>query len=217
MKAQERTIVKICVNCKEEKDLSLFGKNKKGKDGHLAECKNCRKLKRQALPTTNPEAYERQLQRARDVKASIPFEERQASKKAWDKKNEVHVKQYRRDNYNSVEACARTKAYREANPESALASVKRWKVNNPERARILKNKANIKRKLLMKNARVSWANQEAIQTMYDEAAQLTEETGIEYQVDHIIPYVSNLVCGLHVHNNLQVITASENFRKSNKF
>lgn len=62
-----------------------------------------------------------------------------------------------------------------------------------------------------------WANKAAIRAIYIKARQLTIETGIKHEVDHIIPSNHELVCGLHVENNLQILTEYENIRKSNSF
>jgi hypothetical protein len=62
----------------------------------------------------------------------------------------------------------------------------------------------------------NWANKETIKEMYKQARQLTSETGIRHEVDHIIPIKHPLVCGLHTENNLRIISASENLRKSNR-
>jgi len=37
-----------------------------------------------------------------------------------------------------------------------------------------------------------------------------------FHVDHIYPLKSNYMCGLHVENNLQIISASENTKKGNR-
>jgi len=42
-------------------------------------------------------------------------------------------------------------------------------------------------------------------------------TGIQYEVDHIIPLQGKKVCGLHTANNLQVIPMSDNRKKNNQF
>jgi hypothetical protein len=62
-----------------------------------------------------------------------------------------------------------------------------------------------------------WADKKAIRAVYIKARQLTVETGIKHEVDHIIPSTHELVCGLHVENNLQILTESENIKKSNSF
>jgi hypothetical protein len=56
----------------------------------------------------------------------------------------------------------------------------------------------------------------AIRQMYQVAITLTQTTGEQYVVDHIVPLRSDVVCGLHVAWNLRVITQSENLQKSNK-
>lgn len=73
------------------------------------------------------------------------------------------------------------------------------------------------RKELHRYAQPKWANKKAIDEIYSTAKKLTEETGIPHEVDHIIPTKHPLVCGLHVENNLQIITRRENQMKSNKF
>ena len=40
---------------------------------------------------------------------------------------------------------------------------------------------------------------------------------VKFNVDHIIPLKSELVCGLHVSSNLQIISSTRNALKGNKF
>lgn len=60
-----------------------------------------------------------------------------------------------------------------------------------------------------------WADRAAMHCLYTEAAR-RRSAGEDCQVDHIVPIVSELVCGLHVHNNLQLVTCSENSAKGNR-
>ena len=73
-----------------------------------------------------------------------------------------------------------------------------------------------KRRAQKRQAIPQWADLQHISALYTQAQQLTVETGIPHQVDHIVPLTSKQVCGLHCEHNLQVLTAAENNAKNNK-
>lgn len=62
-----------------------------------------------------------------------------------------------------------------------------------------------------------WADRDAIMAIYAECERLTYETGFAYNVDHVVPLQGELVSGLHVENNLQILLAIQNAIKGNRF
>ncbi len=73
-----------------------------------------------------------------------------------------------------------------------------------------------KRNAAKRNATPSWVDMERVREFYERAAFLTQATGVRHEVDHIYPLQGELVCGLHCEANLQILTKSENIRKSNR-
>jgi hypothetical protein len=60
-------------------------------------------------------------------------------------------------------------------------------------------------------------NELQIKAMYTLASSLNKSTGVQWHVDHIIPLQGKNVSGLHVPWNLQILPASINRSKGNKF
>lgn len=138
---------------------------------------------------------------------------------------EPHREHSRRYFHNNREKVLESnRSYYHGNVENRSIYNKQWRIANEEHIRE-KNKRDAaklaakcaRRRAALKRATVAWADNVEIQKFYDEAKRLTDETGIEHHVDHWIPLTNKNVCGLHVHQNLRVITGSENSTKNNKF
>ena len=73
------------------------------------------------------------------------------------------------------------------------------------------------RRALKLNATTEWgSDDDAILEIYKVRDRMTELTGIEHHVDHIVPLNHPRVCGLHNKFNLQVIPGVENLKKGNR-
>ena len=97
----------------------------------------------------------------------------------------------------------------------AQALTKRlWKRNNRGQC----NASNKLRKANKIKRTPPWADINAIKKIYQEAAELNKIHGPgAYHVDHIIPLQGATVSGLHVENNLQILKAVDNIKKSNNY
>lgn len=74
-----------------------------------------------------------------------------------------------------------------------------------------------RRRLILRLATPRWANPMEIAKIYRRRDRATRESGVSHEVDHIVPLLHPLVCGLHVEQNLQVIPKTRNQQKLNKF
>lgn len=183
---------KFCSKCRFEKDRSEFHKNKARYDGLNNFCKPCAKVSGRKYRQEHPEKNKERCDRWR-------FNNR-------DKWNEISRK-YREENPEYYEQYFLENADRERVRKS------QWKKDNPHKVQ----QYNAKRRASERNATPLWADEWIINEIYELSVLRSEMTGIEWHVDHIVPLISDVVCGLHTEHNLRVITAAENYKKNNRF
>lgn len=73
--------------------------------------------------------------------------------------------------------------------------------------------ASDRREKVLALASPAWRDRQKIKAIYAEARRLTKDTGVQHHVDHHYPLQGKLCCGLHVHQNLRILTAAANQRK----
>jgi hypothetical protein len=129
-------------------------------------------------------------------------------------KNRDRVLRQSREYYeaNKFSVLARTAAWAKKNPDKQRESRAKWYKNNT--AYCFTKNASYRAQRL--RAKPVWADELEILNVYRDCRNRNQRGG-KYHVDHIIPLKNKTVCGLHVSWNLQIITATENVRKRNKF
>jgi 5-methylcytosine-specific restriction endonuclease McrA len=139
------------------------------------------------------------------------------------------VHEYRKENKEAIStrrkasyALHKTQIRQEArdkykeDPTRVKASCKTWRDAN----RDWFNAYGAKRHAGKMKRTPAWLTKEdklKMKFIYTEAQRLTKETGVLHDVDHIIPLQGKTVSGLHVPENLQILTASENRKKHNSY
>lgn len=185
-------LLKICIRCHEEKDLSSFGKHKRRKDGLLEICRACRQKER--TDRQNPEyAKARYLRKREEIRA--------------------RAKEHYKENKEMI--LARNAKYQKKWNLENLNYFVEWRSKNLAKQRFYSHK----RKAAELKATPPWLSEEQkahMQIFYDAACDLQKELKIELHVDHIIPLQGKNVCGLHVPWNLQVLTKYDNLSKGNR-
>lgn len=190
--------MKTCTKCENTLVLSAFylTHKKDRKPSYRSVCKKC------LIADSN----ERQK--------AAPENNRMKAKKWREAHPEKHKETWMSYRQRNVEVMRkRCSDWRHNNKDLANSFSAAWSKNNP--AKTAAQAAKRRAKLL--KATPSWANIDAIQIEYDLAKWCSDVMGEKYHVDHIVPLQGKIVCGLHVHNNLQVIPASLNLTKSNSF
>lgn len=142
------------------------------------------------------------------------------SARDWAKQNRLRVKQIATEwnQRNKEREAARARQWRKENPDTYKQAVKNWRNNNAVHYRSYMARVANDRRMAKLQREPVWADKERIKAYYDVCAFFNEVNGYsKYHVDHIIPLQGTHVSGLHVHSNLQILLASENRAKGNRF
>ena len=152
------------------------------------------------------------------------LEKKKATQKAYNEANKDKIKAYNEAYYEASKEKRKAhyeankdkiKAYNEANKDKIKAQKKAYYEAN---SAYYIEKARFREKVLNKLQRPSWYNSKLVNKIYNKCHKLNKIAGfIKYHVDHIVPLQGKNVSGLHVQGNLEIILASANLSKSNKF
>ncbi|MCK5601470.1 hypothetical protein KAR91_06370 [Candidatus Pacearchaeota archaeon] len=176
--------------------LDEFHKNKNTKDGRKHICKACRKIDESKSYFKN-----------REVISDKAVEYRQSNREVLKKRKKNYYEQ------NKEAIAKRTKLYRDKNKENIRLADKLYRENNKDK--VYYNKAKYRASKLLRT--VQWSDEWVVKQYYILSKKLSNIYNEKFVVDHTIPLQGKNVSGLHVHNNLQIITEKENLKKSNKF
>ena len=111
----------------------------------------------------------------------------------WDKRNADKRRSY-------------SQKYRQKNKEKLKQYRAEYRAKN---AALYAHRSMLRKARILKATPI-WVDMEQLQKFYEERPD-------GHHVDHVIPLVHPLVCGLHVAENLQYLPASENMSKQNKW
>jgi hypothetical protein len=174
-------------------------------------CTRCKATKE--LTEFSPNGKNSVSSRCKPCKSDVLMERYWKDKESFSKKS----KQYYAKNKEEIKSNVRS-WYRN-NRDRALAAGKIRSKLYSERFRHKLTEREARRRFLKNQATPKWLTKSQIEEMaqiYKRAKELEKLDGIKRHVDHIIPLKNDIICGLHVPWNLQILTQSENCSKRNK-
>ena len=168
--------------------------------------------------------HERQLLKGAEYRAANKEKVNASVKKCLDRYDPEVLKEYLRQYYIANREKLKTRARewtkenygREEVRQAKSVYGRKWRELNPA----LNCAKSNKRRAAILRRRPCWLSpidECRIQEFYEIANARSIQIGIEHHVDHIIPLQGKTVSGLHVPNNLQVISGTENMRKHNLY
>lgn len=160
--------------------------------------------------TTSRYASSKECFYCRQIKNSNPELKKKQKEASLKSKEKINARA--RERYQSNKQFEKLRSHGKwiNNKEAIIARNKDWESRNYEKALSIYKSRNAVRKHRIKEQCPKWADKAKIREIYFNCPK-------GHHVDHILPLKGKNVCGFHVENNLQYLTASENCKKHNKF
>ena len=219
--------MKTCTKCKQTKDFREFAKLGKARDGLQYKCREChgryRKENKESISDHKKKTYLLNKEKILAHRKRYYADNRQkisGRNSEYYKKKKEEITAYKAQWYKENKDRLNTKqawhTYRAKNLEKIRAKNRIYKRQNLW----IGCAQSSKRRAIKLQATPKWLTEEhlkQIRDTYIRCANLTKQTGIKHQVDHIVPLLGKNVRGLHVPWNLQILTAHENGVKHSKY
>lgn len=221
--------MKRCARCKQDRPITEFGKSPRYRDGLFCYCRHCDRERAAARRAAAPERVKaidrKSIEKHRDAinarkrarRAADP-EATRAQRKAdyakYREKELATMRKWKAANRERMRNVAQARYW--SDPIAARAAMRAYREANPAKARVWR----MTRIATQLQATPVWADLDEIRLAYEAADLLEQVTGEFHEVDHVVPLRGaigrkQVVCGLHIGRNLQVIPRADNRRKSN--
>jgi len=203
--------MKVCSKCKEQKDVGFFYLRKGKPDSW---CKMCYKDANTKYVKTD----EWKIKKKGNANKPENKIKKALADKLYRENNMSAIKESKKQYYinNKDTISKKVSARYQVNKEHVKTNVLLWKTKNKDKV----NAYVMHRLTTKKQACPKWLTEDdkwMIEEAYSLAKLREQIVGGVWHVDHIIPLQNNIVCGMHVPWNLQVIPESVNCSKRNTF
>lgn len=223
------TRLKKCTNCEKELPRNNFVKKSRAKDGLSSGCKSCVATYKKEYAIKNKERLQNKTKKYREdnkeilrKKAKRRYAENRQSElekhKVYYQNNKERIKVRSVKYYNDNKEIAKLRVRKRAldNPDKIAEYRKEYYNKYPEKALA----AAAKRRASKLQRTPYWLSKEdktLIELLYKKSREITKDTGIKHEVDHIHPLAGRHISGLHLPSNLQILSKTMNSTKSNSF
>lgn len=203
-------VTKPCTCCKQELPTTEFGPCKNTKSGLSSWCRPCTRERARQRYSQNPKKHHESAKRWAERNPEKVAEYQRTSRR----RRRSAISEYRKLPHVREASRKQHRAYVKKHPDKIRQYQRDWYAKNSHVFILLANK---RRKIVrLQQAWMTFENSRQIADIYRRCREITKQTGIKHEVDHVMPLNGIDSCGLHVPWNLRIITAAMNRQKGNR-